>query len=183
MKILLVFAIGLCLLMGCSTTHYNTPERIRNFEQVSTNLYRSGQIEYITQWQYVTNLGIFKAVKLNTVKEYDDSVAADYGVKIINVPLPPSNFWQLLSQPEEEQYFRALWIVKQSINNNEKILVYCKHGEDRTSLVIAGAEMYILKNKNKEEAYKDMKDHNFHVFCFGLNNFFFNLEDSPSYLK
>ena len=181
MKTLLTCVLALCLLtFGCATAHYNTPEQIRNFEQVSTNLYRSGQLTYFSQWQYVADEGIKKVIKLNTEKEYSDNVATNYGIQIVYLPLPPSNFWQIFIQPSEDQYFRVLRVIKDSLNNNEKILVHCTYGEDRTSAVIAGAEMYILHTKTKKEAHKDMKAHNFHWTMFGWDDFYCDLpEPSP----
>lgn len=173
---LLVLLVVLSL-VGCSTTSYNTPAKIVNFEQVVTNLYRSGQLTTSNQWAYVASLGVTKDIKLNTDKEGSDNIATNYGIKVVYLPMPPSGVWDWWKAPNEKEYFRAILEIKDSLNRGEGVLVHCTHGQDRTGIVMGGTDIYVL-HKSKQEAWTNMKAHNYHVIFLGLDCFWHKL---PSY--
>ena len=179
MKHLFLSLMFVCaaLLVGCSTTSLNTTAKIVNFERVSTNLYRSGQLTTSNQWYYVASLGVKKTIKLNTDAEGSDSMATNFGIKVIYLPMPPSGITDWWKGPDKDKYFQAIIEIRKSLNNGEGVLIHCTHGQDRTGIVMGGADIYIL-HKSKKEAWQNMIEHHYHVIFLGLDCFWNRL---PSY--
>ncbi len=158
-------------LMGCTSTSYNSPAKIVNFERASKNLYRSGQLTTSNQWWYVANvLGVKKDIKLNYPKEGSDNIATNFGITIIEVPMPPSGIMDWYKGPGSNAYFYVISEIKESLDKEEVVLVHCSHGQDRTGIVIGGAKV-ILLGWNKEVAWEDMREHHYHTIFVGLNKF------------
>lgn len=102
-----------------------------------------------------------KAIK----KELED--APKFGIKVIHKPM--SAFEPALSRRFDEQMDS---IVKELGNRaNGTIYVHCRHGRDRTGLVI-GLERVYLENWSAEKAYKEMVDRGFRTFFLGLRQYY-----------
>lgn len=79
-----------------------------------------------------------------------------YGIKVIYIPLHPLKM-PSLHQLEE--------IYQQLSSTQEKTLIHCKYGVDRTGIAIAYWQVK-TQAKKMDEAISDMLHHGFHLFWF-----------------
>lgn len=192
--------LGVSLLFGCATptrrsadiatTQLPHPSPIDNFQIVVQNgVYRSGQPKLDdkndSDWKYLKEIGVTIVVKLNKFfcepryscvqNEVEEITKAEkYGMKVIPIYMQPEDWpqnWNPLAHPDLKDVMRAVEILEN--RGNEKVLVHCAHGKDRTGLVVAA---YSVSNKNycKDAAYLQMKYYGASSVLFGIKPVLYN---------
>ena len=158
----------LVALLACSvsaqTEQQAKDKDLPNFHKVNEHLYRGAQ-PTIAGISKLAALGIKTIVNLRGEGELskDEAQAAlDAGINYRTVPMPD---W---GRPKDEQVDTALGIVNDP--KNWPVFVHCKHGEDRTGVIIA---CYRISNEGKtdQEAMKEAKQYGMSRFQFGMKDF------------
>jgi protein tyrosine phosphatase (PTP) superfamily phosphohydrolase (DUF442 family) len=80
----------------------------------------------------------------------------EYGIKVVYIPL---HLFKVPTIFQLEEIFNHLTTL------DEKTLIHCKHGVDRTGMAIAYWQIK-SKVKNLDEAIKEMLEHGFHIRLF-----------------
>jgi protein tyrosine/serine phosphatase len=145
-----------------------------NGGRITSNLYRGAQ-PHPDGLQELKKLGITTIVDLRgenpQLRETERQQAEALGIHFVNIPLsgwaPPSN--------EQVAQFLALFR-----NNQEKIFVHCRFGDDRTGVFVAAYRM-AYENWPAEQAMNEM-------YFFGFNGFWHPsmksfIRDFPARLK
>lgn len=128
---------------------------IKNFRKVNNWLYRGGQPE-IDQLSELKNLGVKTILCLrwnSSAIEDERKKAEELSFNFVYLPL---TYW-ILPKPDEIRKFFCL-LDDQTMH---PIFVHCKHGSDRTGMLIAFYRM-ARDGWSPDEAYKEMKDAGFH---------------------
>ncbi len=147
---------------------------IPNFQVVIQNgVYRSGQPNGELDWQYLEDIGIKTVVKLNEFsadvdKDEEQRMADKHRIKLVPIYMQPEDWphnWNPWVRPDLKDVLRAVEVLE--ARGNEKILVHCSKGKDRTGLVVA---VFSVRNKNlcKETAYSQMRHYGTSPLLFGL---------------
>lgn len=128
-----------------------------NLYQVDTLLYRSMQLDK-KHLYLLKSEGIDTALNLRYFNRNGDKKQfRDEGIELVNIPLKA---WYI----KPAHLAKALWEIEKRTKNNKTVLVHCKHGADRTGIVIA---MYrvIDQGWTPEEAKDEMVNgpYNFHA--------------------
>ncbi|MFO0663864.1 MAG: tyrosine-protein phosphatase [Polyangiaceae bacterium] len=148
---------------------------LANLVQVKPGLYRGGHpstagLKQLQQLGVKTiidlEVGDFieatpKAIK----KEIED--APKYGMKVIHKPM--SAFEPALSGRFDKQMDTVIQELKNPANGT--IYVHCRHGRDRTGLVI-GLERVFVEGWQPGKAYGEMIDRGFRTFFIGLREYY-----------
>ncbi len=164
---------------------------IDNFQVVvQDGVYRSGQPRLDNEpdnhdWEYLKALRVKTIVKLNKFfcepryscvqNEVEEIAKAEkYGMKVIPIYMQPDDWpknWNPLAHPNYNDVMRAVEILEK--RGNERVLVHCAHGKDRTGLVVA---VYSVLNKNycKDAAYLQMKYYGASSVLFGIKPILYN---------
>lgn len=170
---------GTTLLFGCATQR---SAGIDNFQIVDPDgIYRSGQPKNEADWDDLKKIGITTVVKLNefpSAGEADEfRMAEARGIKVIPIYIQPDDWphnWNPWVKPNEYAIMYAVELLEK--RGNEKFLVHCAQGKDRTGLVVAA---YKVRNEKfklcKDAAYIEMKYYGTSPFLFGLKS----VLDSP----
>lgn len=139
---------------------------IPHFRQVRPGVYRGGQ-PTAEGWAYLRSLGIKTVVKLDLPSEGSDAEAEKLGMTVIDASGPPAAFRNFLGAPKPERLRLAL----QALEDEKRwpVYVHCRHGQDRTGLVI-GLFRVLHDHYTKLEAYREMRDNGFHRSLVGLLN-------------
>ena len=138
------------------------PER---FFEVSPGIYRSAQPQ-VDDMQDLKELGIKTILTLS-----DDMAAvtaerrAARALGIVFISHPMDGFWA----PEDSHVDATLAVLKDT--NNYPILVHCKHGQDRTGVII-GLHRVLAEGWQPEHAYEEMLDRGFHRILIFLKGYF-----------
>ncbi len=135
---------------------------LKNWYVVTPDLYRSEQPDR-KGFEEIKAQGIRTILNLRP-DLHDDELVQGLGFKMVLVPMTADGF-------TEEDVIRALRAIKDS---PKPVLVHCKHGADRTGLIIA---MYrvVFQDWPKEEAVAELKGGG-----FGFHWYYFNI---PSFVK
>ena len=124
---------------------------LKNLYRVSDDLYRSEQPDHAA-FTELKALGVKSVLNLRTT-EKDDKLIGDLGIKPFIVPMDAGNF-------TDKEIIDALKVIASA---PKPILVHCRHGSDRTGVVVA---MYriIFQNWDKEDALNELLngDYGFH---------------------
>ncbi len=138
---------------------------VYNFRQVESDIYRSGQLskEAVPQ---LRELGI------KTVISFDDhqkriqkekEFLKDSGIEFISIP------WSASDYPQDEAIKKIHALMEAP--ENKPVLVHCKHGQERTGVVIATWRIS-HQGWGVEKAYQEMKFCGFRSFQYGhLKNY------------
>ncbi len=138
---------------------------IINFHPVSEGIYRGARPE-LTGIKELSAIGVKvslnlddDAVAIKAEKKYTQQV----GMQMISRPM--SGFWS----PTDAQIKDILGIVANPANR--PIYIHCKHGQDRTGLVVA---LYRITQEGwtPAEARKEMLALGFHTMLLPLNHYF-----------
>ena len=185
-------AIALLLLLsGCATTTRPSadipyqrphPSPIYNFQVVdSAGVYRSGQPAGEADWKYLEDLGVTTIIKLNEYStDVDESeelrMAKAHNINVVRIYMQPEDWphnWNPWVRPDSKKLMQAVKALESRGNN--KILVHCSHGKDRTGLVVA---IYSIRDKNlcKTAAYKQMQAYGANPILFGLKSALYSSE-------
>lgn len=135
-----------------------------NFYQISQDVYRSEQpdselIPLLKKYQIETVINL-------RARNEDAKVLQNQSLNLVHIPIQT---WAINRQ-DLLQAMQAIQIAK---NNNQKVLVHCYHGSDRTGATIA---MYriIFENWSIENAVKEMKQggYGYHIIWKNIENLF-----------
>lgn len=162
MKNVTVFAYFVVASVLSINAWADLPEK---FFEVSPGIYRSAQPSKANM-QDLKNFGIKTILDLNNDEDrlkMEKKAAKKIGINFISHPM--SGFWN----PDEEQVEASLALLQNP--NNYPILVHCKHGEDRTGLIIGLHRVY-AEGWTPEDAYNEMLDRGFHPILFYLDRYF-----------
>lgn len=162
---------------SASSDHLDTASAppIANFAQVSDGLYRGGHPD-AAGLDYLQSLGIKTIVDLEvadlieaTPSEIDDELAGADARNIAVVRYPMSAFEPAISTSFDTDMDSVLTTLGDPIQR--PIFVHCKHGQDRTGLVI-GLERVKNEEWNPADAYAEMLKFGFHTGFIGLDEYF-----------
>ena len=153
----------------------NADAPLANLVKVRPGLYRGGHpstagLKQLQQLGVNTiidlEVGDFIEATPRAIKrELED--APKYGMKVIHKPM--SAFEPALSGRFDKQMDS---IIKELGNAaNGTMYVHCRHGRDRTGLVI-GLERFYLENWSAPKAYQEMLDRGFRTFFLGLREYY-----------
>ena len=139
-----------------------------NFRSVTPNLYRSGLISK-ESIPYLKELGIKTVVtfdnRLERV-EKEQKFLEEAGIKSISIP------WSGWDRPNDETIQRIHNIM--DAPEMQPVLVHCKHGQERTGVVIASWRIS-HQNWSFDQAYEEMKVCGFRWFQYGhLKNYVYD---------
>ncbi len=168
----------LILVLAISPSGFAEPERdalfeklkktTYNFREATPTIYRSGLVSKEAV-PYLKELGI------KTVLTFDNNpkrVAEERkflekaGIKSISIP------WSGWDDPNNET-IREIHKIMES-PDNQPILVHCKHGQERTGVVMATWRIS-RQNWNVDQAYGEMKACGFRPFQYGhLKKYVYN---------
>lgn len=125
-------------------------------DEGSPGVYRGGQPVTQEDWDSLKALGVQQVIKLNYNSEGSD---AAWTGELFRVP--ESFCEQLITEPDIEGILSAVAFIRPGT------FIHCKHGQDRTGLVVGA---YRLKQGwTKAKAHAEMKAHGFHEVLFGLD--------------
>jgi tyrosine-protein phosphatase SIW14 len=135
-----------------------------NFHQVNKNLYRGAQ-PTLEGVQKLAELGIKTIVDLrgeDKLSISEAAVAHDAGINFRIVTMPD------LGRPKDEQVETVLGIINDP--QNWPVFVHCKHGEDRTGVIIACYRIS-QEGASAQDALKEAKLYGMSRFQFGMKDF------------
>ena len=160
-KLLLVVCFALASILSFDASAA-LPEK---FFEVSPGIYRSAQPQMVDM-RDLKEFGIRAILTLNDDEATlvaEKKAARALGIKLIAHPM--SGFWS----PRDEQVDASLAALQD--HRNYPILVHCKHGEDRTGLII-GLHRVQTEGWRAEDAYEEMLDRGFHRILVFLKRYF-----------
>ena len=135
---------------------------LNNLYKVSDDLYRSEQPDH-DAFVELKGSGIKSVLNLRTT-EKDDGLIGTIDLKPFIIPMDAGSF-------TDKEVIEALKVIKSA---PKPILVHCRHGSDRTGVVVA---MYriIFQNWTKEDALNELLDGG-----YGFHTYYKNI---PEYIK
>lgn len=149
---------------------------LANFHEVRTGLYRGGHPD-AAGLDYLKKLGVKRIVNLEVgdfveaypwdiTKELDEAHARG----LTELRYPMSAFEPALSGEFDAHMNQILALLK-TATATDAIYVHCKHGQDRTGLVL-GLERVIDEKWTPQAAHDEMVKIGFHTFFLGLDHYF-----------
>lgn len=130
-----------------------------NLGRVTGDLYRGGQPRS-EGYDQLRKMRIDIVVNLNTTKknvEREKTEVESRGMRYVSIP------WSALSLPEDDQVAEFLRLLRD--NPDKKIFVHCRHGADRTGVMVAIFRIAI-QGWTPEQALAEMERFNFHGFWY-----------------
>lgn len=136
------------------------------FDEVARGVYRGGrpdrgdlsELERYYRVRTVLNLE-----DKDGVVDEEERWADKLDLKFINIEMDSSDW------PDDDEIDAAL--AAMSNPRNHPIFVHCKHGRDRTGLVI-GLYRVEVQGWSPERAYREMLDHGFRTYLKNLRKYF-----------
>jgi len=121
---------------------------LNNLYQIDKGVFRSEQPDKL-DFANLEKLGITEVLNLRRWHS-DEKEAKNTNLILYHVPMRAGNI-------KEKDVIQALKTIRDRKGN---ILIHCKHGSDRTGLIVA---MYriVFQNYTKEQAIKEMTEENF----------------------
>ncbi|KGT46557.1 hypothetical protein GW12_24010 [Acinetobacter sp. HR7] len=162
-------------LSGCMTTpalpehqrpqHWGqTLHAAHNFYQISDELYRSEQPSHELK-PLLKQHDIAVVINLRS-RDKDSEILANENLKLRHIPI---HTWAI----DRVDLLKVMQEIQQARQNNEKVLLHCYHGSDRTGASVA---MYriIFQNWAIEDAVREMKHggYGFHSIWRNIENLF-----------
>jgi protein tyrosine/serine phosphatase len=162
---LLLLASSVIAMAGLSQSALSFQVPIQDFSQVSSFLYRGARptpegLQALAAMQIKTDLDIeddLDAIKTESV------LARRLGIQFVSVPL--SGFFE----PSDADMAKIFQVIQNPVNY--PIYLHCKHGHDRTGLVV-GLYRVFDEGWTPQQAYSEMLAHGFHPLLLGLNHYF-----------
>lgn len=166
--ILFIVSAGISQTFGQTTSRPSswgvriTSTSLENLYRVSDELYRSEQPDK-KEFVELSTLGIKSSLNLRTT-ETDDELIGKCAIKPFLVPMDAGGF-------TNKEIIAALKVIKTA---PKPILVHCRHGSDRTGVVVA---MYriVFQGWTKEDALNELLN--------GGYGFHTNYKNIPEYIK
>ncbi len=157
--------LGFVYLILANFLAFNALALPEKFLEVSPGVYRSAQPSKV-DIKALKAFGIKTILNLNNdenVMAAERRAAEINGINLIEHPM--SGFWS----PDVAQVERSLDLLNDP--SNYPILVHCKHGEDRTGLIIGLHRVY-AEGWEPEAAYDEMLELGFHRSLVYLDRYF-----------
>lgn len=128
---------------------------IPEFHQVTPEIYRGGRPS-MSDLQYLKSIGVNTIINIESDKyaiEKEKNYALNLGLNWISSPM------SMEAYPSDEQltYLEELLTGE----NNFPVFIHCKHGQDRTGLII-GLYRTLVQNWTPASSYKEMLQNGFH---------------------
>lgn len=131
-----------------------------NFRQVTPHLYRSGLISKESV-PYLKELGIKTVLTFDNRMDRigkEQKFLEEAGIKSISIP------WSGWDYPSDKTIQEIHEII--NAHENQPVLVHCKHGQERTGVVVASWRI-AYQDWNFDQAYQEMKACGFRPFQYG----------------
>jgi protein tyrosine/serine phosphatase len=151
--------VSLCFILCCNLYSQRNPmwavpvatNYVPNFYQVDSGLYRCAQ-PHKQAFAELSEMGIATIVNLRYF-ETDKRKAQKTDLQLVHIKMRASKC-------KDDEIVAALRLIK---NRQGAILIHCKHGADRTGLVIALYRI-VFQGWSKEDAIKELEQggYNFH---------------------
>jgi tyrosine-protein phosphatase SIW14 len=149
---------------------------IANFHKVRAGLYRGGHPD-AAGLDYLKKLGVKRIVNLEVGDfveafpwDITDELDEAHARGLTELRYPMSAFEPAVSGEFDRHMTQILALLKTATPSNA-IYVHCKHGQDRTGLVL-GLERVIDEKWAPKAAHDEMLKLGFHSFFLGLNHYF-----------
>jgi len=157
---------------ACGTAVPGAPEEAPcdNFARVGPGLYRGAEPGEPCL-RHLAGRGVRTVVNLRDEKDASDREQAAVlalGMRYVNVPM--SGF----ASPSERDVHHVLALIRASAN--EPVFVHCKHGRDRTGVVVA-AYRVLDQGWGAERALSEAKEFGMAWWQFGMKGFIRNCCD------
>lgn len=98
---------------------------------------------------------------------YEKALSAKYGIQYVRIPMSSRR------APTDRELTKFLQAVQSATDQGGKAYVHCKHGIDRTGVMVAAYE--VLMGKSQKAAYQNMKKYGFNAIhmqkCPAQRNF------------
>ncbi len=139
---------------------------VDNFKAVAKDFYRSARPSQrdLKNFKEKYKLGIILNIENNVEAiEKEESYARQLGIEHISSPMS----WK--ERPSDEQVDEIL--NRLSDTSKGAILLHCKHGEDRTGMIV-GLYRVLVQNWSPKDAYAEMLKTGFHPHYTALDDYF-----------
>jgi len=153
--VLLILLIDSCSFIKKGTIHNN--QNLENFYKVDNKIYRSAQPDK-EEFKKLYKDGIRYTLNLRQFHSDDDKLS-DIPIKHYHIPINTSKMTY-------KQLVKAVSYLKYT---DDKTLVHCLHGSDRTGTVIAGYRIAV-QGWSKEKAIDEFKNGGFGYHSFWFPN-------------
>ncbi len=167
-----IILLNIIILVGsCSTQPINRPSNwakkinsnsFENLYKVSDSLYRSEQPNKI-MIKELERLGVKSILNLRT-SDTDEELSAESDLYLYSVEMRAENI-------DDKKVLEALRVIK---NAPKPILIHCKHGSDRTGLIVALYRI-VFEGWAKISAIDELKNGG-----YGFHSIFINI---PEYIE
>ena len=163
---------------AAATAAKTTSAGMENFIEVRPGLYRGGHPD-AASLDHLKSLGVTRIVNLEIgdfLEAFPWQISAELeqasarGINELRFPM--SAFEPAQSDRFDQQMDAILKVVK-SASPTEPVYVHCKHGQDRTGLVI-GLDRVINQSWKPQIAHDEMVKIGFHTSFLGLQEYFEN---------
>lgn len=139
---------------------------ILRFQEVAPGIYRGSQPESPQDYDLLQDLGIRTIINLRTSDDLiaqEGEIAEARGMRFLSFPM--NSFFA----PKKSKINAILSELTRP--ENQPVFVHCKHGKDRTGLVI-GLYRVEFENVDRHEAYAEMRAIGFNPWLWGLERTF-----------
>lgn len=154
----------------------NVIEGIQNFREViAGQMYRGAQpSDEDIAWLSSQGVKVILSLRNESREqiEHERKVALSNGLQFVSVPLAS---W---GTPKESDMQKIQQVLKNA-SVTAPVFVHCKHGRDRTGLVI-GLFRVFSQHVSPKDAYAEMKSLGFRSMLFKLKNYFWHATKSYS---
>ena len=153
-----------------------------NFAEVRAGLYRGGHPSY-DHLAYLKSRGVTTIVNLEVADlieathERIEQELEDVARLELDMVRQPMSAFEPFVNRRQMQYTLAVLATSKPADSDAagaplpKIYVHCRHGQDRTGLVI-GLERIFVEGWTPADAYAEMLAHGFHPYFEGLKHYF-----------
>lgn len=163
---------------AAATSAKTTLAGMENFIEVRPGLYRGGHPD-AASLDHLKSLGVTRIVNLEIgdfLEAFPWQISAELAQAsergITDLRFPMSAFEPAQSARFDQQMDEILKVVK-SASPSDPVYVHCKHGQDRTGLVI-GLDRVINQGWQPQLAHDEMVQIGFHTSLLGLQEYFEN---------
>lgn len=152
------------------------PEAPANFLKVRDGLYRGGHPS-TAGIAYLKSIGVKRIVDLE-IADFIEAKPSDIDQELRDAKAAgieefrhPMSAFEPAVSPEFDKDQTAITALLATATANDPIYVHCKHGQDRTGLVI-GLERVFDEEWTPQAAHDEMVKIGFHTFFAGLEEYF-----------
>lgn len=141
------------------------------FASVNRLIYRGGQPEKQSDYEYLYSKGVRSIMNLRTTSSdiaKERAMAKKLGMEFRSVPISG------LIGPKDEDMNQIMDYL--SAPRSYPVFIHCQHGQDRTGLAV-GIYRVRYESWSKNAAYEEMKSFGFREFLLGLSVYFWKHAD------